>query len=105
MDFLDVAGACMCFLRFPGYGEPMTATVDISAPVDSPLRRNISILALAQALFQSIQTMAIATTPLAALSILGPDAGLVSSPQFSWLGLTRDSQLATIPIFLAHLGR
>ena len=82
----------------------MTVTVDISAPVDSPLRRNISILALAQALFQSIQTMAIATTPLAALSILGPDAGLVSSPQFSWLALTRDSQLATIPIFLAHLG-
>ena len=72
--------------------------------IASPLRRNISILALSQALFQSVQGMAIATTPLAALSILGADADLVSSPQFSWLGLTRDSQLATIPIFLAHLG-
>ncbi len=82
----------------------MTNTALASATVRSPLQRNITMLALAQALFQSIQTMAIATTPLAALSILGGGTDLVSSAQFSWLGLTRDSQLATIPIFLAHLG-
>lgn len=68
------------------------------------LRRNIAILALAQALFQSVQGMAIATTPLAALALLGSEANLVLQPQFRWMGLATDSQLATVPIFLAHLG-
>lgn len=69
-----------------------------------PLRRNIGVLSVAQALFQSVQGMAIATTPLAALMMLGADQGLVSQPAFRWLGLTSDAQLATLPIFLAHLG-
>jgi MFS family permease len=81
-----------------------TATETTAADAGTPLRRNISILAVAQALFQSVQGMAIATTPLAALAILGQDTGLVSQPQFRWLGLAKDSQLATVPIFLAHLG-
>lgn len=68
------------------------------------LRQNISVLAVAQALFQSVQGMAIATTPLAALMMLGTDQGLISQPTFRWLGLTSDAQLATLPIFLAHLG-
>lgn len=80
----------------------MTSTTT-TAP-SAALRLNIAILALGQALFQSVQGMAIATTPLAALAILGSGVSLVAAPQFHWLGLTRDSQLATVPIFLAHLG-
>ncbi len=49
--------------------------------------RNISLLALAQALFHCTQSMAIATTPLAAYSLLGTD-----------------KTMATVPIFLAHVG-
>ena len=66
------------------------------------LKRNIAILAFAQALFQSIQGMAVATTPLAALTILGNDTGLVGQAPFRWLGLARDSQLATVPIWVFH---
>jgi MFS family permease len=51
-------------------------------------RRNVAVLALAQALFMSTQAMGIATTPLAAYQLLGPD----------------DKWLATVPIFLVHLG-
>ena len=69
-----------------------------------PLRRNIGVLALAQALFQSVQGMAIATTPLAALMMLGPGSGLVADPAFRWLGASSDAQLATVPIFLTHVG-
>ncbi len=68
------------------------------------LRRNIGVLALAQALFQSVQGMAIATTPLAALMMLGPGNTLAAEPAFRWLGLTSDAQLATVPIFLTHIG-
>ncbi len=50
-------------------------------------RRNIGLLALAQALFHCTQTMAIATTPLAAHAMLGVD-----------------KTMATVPIFLAHFG-
>ncbi|MEQ1647388.1 MAG: MFS transporter [Hyphomicrobiaceae bacterium] len=50
-------------------------------------RRNVAILALAQVLFHSTQGMAIATTPLAALQMLGDNK--------TW---------ATVPIFLAHVG-
>lgn len=52
-----------------------------------PARRNVAVLAVAQALFQCTQTMAIATTPLAAYSLLGAD-----------------KTFATVPIFLTHLG-
>ncbi len=82
----------------------MSETIDAPSPTKAPLRRNITILALAQALFQSVQGMAIATTPLAALAMLGNDTDLVSQPMFRWMGLAKDSQLATVPIFLAHLG-
>jgi MFS family permease len=51
-----------------------------------------------------VQGMAIATTPLAALALLGSGTALVTAPPFSWLGLATDGQLATVPIFLAHLG-
>jgi MFS family permease len=49
--------------------------------------RNVSLLALSQGLFMSVQAMGIATTPLAAHSLLGTD-----------------KSLATVPIFLAHAG-
>jgi MFS family permease len=48
--------------------------------------RNITVLALAQALFMSVQGMAIATTPLAAFLLLGAE----------------EKWLATVPIFLVH---
>jgi MFS family permease len=51
-------------------------------------RRNVAILALAQALFMSVQGIGIATTPLAAYNLLAAD----------------DKWLATVPIFLIHLG-
>ncbi len=49
--------------------------------------RNVSLLALAQGLFMSVQAMGIATTPLAAHALLGAD-----------------KSLATLPIFMAHAG-
>ncbi len=51
-------------------------------------RHNVGILALAQALFMSVQGMGIAATPLAAYSLLGAE----------------EKWLATVPIFLVHLG-
>jgi MFS family permease len=59
----------------------------VSALAD-PQHRNVAILALAQALFMSVQAMGIAATPLAAYGLLDADA--------KWL--------ATVPIFLVHLG-
>jgi MFS family permease len=50
-------------------------------------RRNVAVLAVAQALFMCTQSMGIATTPLAAHSLLGVD-----------------KSLATLPIFLNHAG-
>ncbi len=52
-----------------------------------PQRRNVAVLAFAQALFMSIQGMGIAATPLAAYTLLGAD----------------EKWLATVPIFLVHL--
>lgn len=52
-----------------------------------PVRRNVSLLAISQGLFMSVQAMGIATTPLAAHTLLG-----------------LDKSLATVPIFLAHAG-
>jgi MFS family permease len=70
---------------------PMTlsshgASPGATAPA-SPMRWNVAILAVALVLFQSTQTMSIATTPLAAWAMLGVDK--------SW---------ATLPIFLTNLG-
>lgn len=55
-----------------------------SAPL---IRRNVSLLALAQGLFMSIQGMGIATSPLAAHALLG-----------------EDKSLSTLPVFLVQLG-
>lgn len=52
-----------------------------------PMRRNILILAVTQGLFMSVQGMGIAATPLAAHGMLGAD-----------------KSLATLPIFLGHVG-
>jgi MFS family permease len=49
--------------------------------------RNIGLLAAAQVLFHCTQSMAIATTPIAAHMLLGSD-----------------KTMATVPIFLAHVG-
>ena len=57
------------------------------AAAAAPPRRNIVLLGLAQALFHCTQTMAIATTPIAAYGLLGAD-----------------KSMATVPIFLAHVG-
>ncbi len=43
------------------------------ATLAGPPRRNVGILALAQALFMSVQGMGIAPTPLAAYSLLGAE--------------------------------
>jgi MFS family permease len=61
----------------------------MSSPAASavPQRRNVAVLALAQALFMSIQGMGIAATPLAAYALLGAD----------------EKWLATAPLFLMHL--
>ena len=53
-----------------------------------PEGRNIALLALSQALFMSVQSMGIATTPLAAYTLLDAD--------HKWL--------ATVPVFLVHVG-
>ena len=53
----------------------------------TPYRRNVVFLAIAQGLFMCTQSMGIATTPLAAHSLLGAD-----------------KSLATLPIFLNHAG-
>ena len=51
-------------------------------------RHNVPVLALCQALFMSVQTIGIATTPLAAYAMLG----------------TTEKAMATFPIFLVHAG-
>lgn len=58
------------------------------ANLAGPRRRNVALLALAQALFMSVQGMGIATTPLAAHALLGAD----------------EKWMATVPVFLVHLG-
>lgn len=58
----------------------------LSDLLSDPSRRNVGVLALAQALFHCTQSMAIATTPLATYSLLAAD-----------------KSLATVPIFLTHL--
>ena len=61
---------------------------DVTAPVTpAGVRRNVGLLAVAQALFMCITTMAIATTPLAGHALLGVD-----------------KTLATLPLVLNHVG-
>ena len=69
----------------PGMAPPPETS---STPVtSSPYRRNVALLAVAQAMFMTTQSMGIATTPLAGYSLLGAD-----------------KSLATLPIFLTHAG-
>lgn len=51
------------------------------------LGRNVTLLAICQGLFQSVQTMGISASPLAGYALLGDD-----------------KSLATLPIFLQHAG-
>jgi MFS family permease len=62
--------------------------MNATAPLADLQRRNVAVLALGQALFMSVQAMGIAATPLAAYGLLGTD----------------EKWLATVPIFLVHLG-
>ncbi len=65
----------------------MTMAPAPTSPPVAPMHRNVAILAVALVLFQSTQTMSIATTPLAGYAMLGLDK--------TW---------ATLPIFLTNLG-
>lgn len=69
----------------------------------SPHRRNVPLLAVAQALFMSTQAMGIATTPLAAWAML-EEKSLATAPIFlNHAGI----MLTTIPasLLMAHIGR
>ena len=48
--------------------------------LSSPVWRNVSLLALAQALANTLQTMGIAATPLVAYTVLGPDKSMATLP-------------------------
>jgi MFS family permease len=62
-------------------------TMSTAADVVSPMRANVALLALCQALMMSVQGMGIATTPLAGYALLGAD-----------------KTLATVPLVLVHIG-
>jgi MFS family permease len=59
-----------------------------AALLRDPVRRNVALLAVCQAIFMSVQTMGISTTPLAAYALLDPSM----------------KKFATVPIFLVHAG-
>ncbi len=69
-----------------------------------PVRRNVALLALCQAFFMSVQSAAIATTPLAGHMLLGTDKSLATLPIFlGQLGI----MVATLPasFLMKHAGR
>lgn len=68
------------------------------------LQRTVPVLALCQALFMSVQTMGIATTPLAAHAMLGTDKSLSTLPVFATHAAV---MLTTIPasLLMAKIGR
>jgi MFS family permease len=68
--------------------NPSQHPMPLVASPAGPQRRNVAVLALAQALFMSVQGMGIAVTPIAAYNLLAAD----------------EKWLATVPIFLIHLG-
>lgn len=73
-------------------------------PASTGLTRNVALLALSQAFSQSVQTMAIATTPLAGHALLGVDKTLATLPLFlNHAGL----MLSTVPasLLMARIGR
>ena len=65
----------------------MTDDTSRSPPAATSHLRNVAVLAVAQGLFMTTQSMGIATTPLAGHALLGVD-----------------KSLATLPIFLNHAG-
>lgn len=76
----------------------------ISTWFQDPARRNVVFLAAAQAFFMCVQTMGIATTPLAAHAMLGADKSLATLP----LVLVHTGiMLATIPasLLMERIGR
>lgn len=66
----------------------MTATTVPSADDTSTYRRNVPVLAVAQSMFMTVQSMGTVTLPLAALAML--------EPKWHWL--------ATMPLVLNHAG-
>jgi len=60
----------------------------MAAVLNDRARRNVGLLAMCQAMFNTTQTMNLATTPLAAYMLLSADGGNVA--------------LATLPLFLQH---
>jgi MFS family permease len=66
----------------------VSRTMKHAQALADPQRRNVAVLAVAQALFMSVQGMSISVTPLAAYMLLEPD--------MKWL--------ATVPVFISHLG-
>src|SRR5690348_14278804 len=73
--------------HLPGSRSGMTMNDKTENAATSPYRRNVAVLAFAQALFMCTQSMGISTTPLAGHALLGAD-----------------KSLATLPIFLNHAG-
>lgn len=81
------------FIRMPATPEPA-----------SPIYRNVSVLAVAQGLFMSVQGMGGATTALAGYALLGDDKSLATLPLFlNHAGI----MLTTIPasLLMARIGR
>jgi len=84
-----LCSACKPSLSDPaGRQSTIDARMNPAAAPVVPRRRNLAVLTLSQALFMSVQGMAIATTPLAGYMLLGAD----------------EKCSRTVPIFLAHLG-
>ncbi len=80
------------------------STNDAIAVTPGDVRRNVTLLAICQALFMCVTTMAIATTPLAGHALLGVDKTLATLPLvLNHVGI----MLMTIPasLLMARIGR
>ena len=81
-----------------------TQQSDNRSAVQPGVRKNVAILAVCQALFMCITTMAIATTPLAGYALLGVDKTFATLPLVLYhAGI----MIATIPasLLMARIGR
>lgn len=68
------------------------------------INRNVPLLALAQALSNTLQTMGLTTTPIAAFAMLGPDKALATLPLvFTHLGLMSGTVPASL--LMDRIGR
>jgi predicted MFS family arabinose efflux permease len=81
------------------------STAEIAeTPAPPNIRRNVMLLAVCQALFMCVTTMAIATTPLAGYALLGVDKTLATLPLVLYhAGI----MITTIPasLLMARIGR